>query len=411
MSYPWNQGPVPDGPGDLNSLNSPSTYHKKSVAEQARSHAGGLFGAYYGLKDATDPPSVSVATVQARWEWLQAIASPGKALASNGIGFLVSWTVAPLMELVIEPYVGDPEQMRATAAGWEQVARWLDHVAETEPTRAEATTDLWKGEAAEKFRAQMGEFGGGVAALAQDIREIGGILTMTADIFDMVLEFFIQLLTEYVIGLIVQWLAAMAASWITAGASLATAQATTAASTAATGGRLSRAITQLQRTLGKLFVELEKILKRLRSGPLRQVVNRMDGLRNGNRGQQFLARAIDRKLGMPSILERANPRTLASVTGNRFVLNGSRLVPGNRRGPFVPGRHALATNVTQNVASRIFGGSTLWGGAAYNSLVRTGTDAVVKFGADAAYNTGSDKVTGAQNEKQRKQSQDRGFMW
>lgn len=402
MSYPWNQGPVPDGPGDLNSLNNPTTYQKKGWADQATSHAGGLFGAAYGLADATDPPSVSVATVQARWEYLQAVASPGKALMSNGVGFLVSWTVSPLVEWLIEPFIGDPEQMRATAAGWEQVARWLDHVAETEPKRAEATTDLWKGEAAEKFRAQMGEFGGGVTALAQDVREIGGILTMTADIFDMVLEFLIQMLTEYVIGLIIQWLAALAASWITAGTSVAVAQAATVTTTATTGARITKVLAQLQRTVGKLFVQLEKLMKRLRSGPLRQVVNRMDALRNGNRGQQWLARSIDRRLGMPSILERANPRTLASVTANRFVTRG---------GGFVAGRHALATNVVQGAASMVFGGSTMWGRAAWNAGVRTGTDAAVKFGADAIYNTGSDKVTGKQSDKERKQSQDKGFMW
>ncbi|GLZ76509.1 hypothetical protein Afil01_13160 [Actinorhabdospora filicis] len=402
MSYPWNQGPVPDGPGDLNSLNNPSTYDKKGWADQATSHAGGLFGAAYGLSDATDPPSVSVATVQARWEYLQAVASPGKALMSNGVGFLVSWTVSPLVEGLIEPFIGDPEQMRATAAGWEQVARWLDHVAETEPTRAQATTELWKGEAAEKFRAQMGEFGGGVTALAQDVREIGGILTMTADIFDMVLEFIIQMLTEYVIGLIIQWLAALAASWITAGTSVATATAATTASTATTGARIAKVLAQLQQKLGKLFVQLEKLMKRIRSGPLRQVVNRMDALRNGNRREQWLARTIDRRIGLPSILDRANPRTLASVTANRFVTRG---------GGFVAGRHALATNVAQGAASMVFGGSTMWGRAAWNAGVRTATDAAVKFGADAAYNTGTDKITGKQSDKERKQSQDKGFMW
>lgn len=224
---------APQGPGDLHTLNK-GEGQAKNWFEQSAGYGSSWAGASQDLADASSPPEWGVASVSARAEALQTMASPGQALADNGLGFLVSIVLTPLIELAEEVY-GDPEQMRATGEGWENVAKWLDQVAEQEPQRAQSTAETWVGKDGDAFRNQMTEFGDGVKALAADIRDLK---SMAADIFDMFMEFFIQVVTELIIGLIIQWLAALAASWITAGASVGAASAGTAAQVGIQGSRV-----------------------------------------------------------------------------------------------------------------------------------------------------------------------------
>src|SRR5699024_39237 len=228
------------GPGDLQSLNH-GDGDQKTALEQAAGRGSSWVDAAQGLSDASSPPEWGAAAVSARAEALQALMNPGQALTDNGLGFLVSIVLTPLTELA-EFAIGDPEQMRATGDGWDNVATWLDQVAEQESQRAEVTAESWVGEAGDAFRTQMTEFGEGVRALAEDVRGLKETLEMIADIFDMFVEFVVQVITELLIGLIVQWLAALAASWATAGASVATAGATTTVQVGATGVRITMRI-------------------------------------------------------------------------------------------------------------------------------------------------------------------------
>lgn len=358
------------GPGTLDDLNNNSGYEQKGWFEQASGRGSALLSSQQGLGDATSPPEVAVATAMARWEILQAVASPGKALMSNGLGWLISIALSPLIEYIIEPAVGDPQQMRATAQGWEQVALWLDHVAEAEPRRATATADVWQGEAGDAFRAQVEEFGGGVAALAGEVRELKETLESIADLFDMFIEFAIELLTEFVIGLIVQWLAALVASWVTAGASVAAASATTTAHTAITGSRLAQAVAKLQRLLGKAFTKIEGFLQKIR-GRISKVIEKMGDLRGGNFAQKWLGRRIDGINPAIGWVTRADNFGV-STTANRFAKD-------------VFGEQALATNIAGSVLKSVLGGASSWSQAAWNAGTAAAADAAVSYGADTAY--------------------------
>jgi uncharacterized protein YukE len=376
------------GPGTFADLNGGD---QKNWFEQAAGRGSSGIGAMQDLADATSPPQMAAATISGRMELLQTLASPGQALLDNGLGFLVSIVLSPLIEIA-EWAVGDPEQMRATGNGWEQVATWLDEVAEAEQKRADATAGLWAGPAGDAFRNQITEFSGGVSALAQDVRGLKETLDMIADLFDMFVEFVIQILTELIIGLIVQWLAALAASWITAGGSVAAAGATTTVQVGSTGVRITMRVTKLQMELFRIVKRLEALLTRLR-GPLRQVIQRMNGLRGGNMAEQFAGRHLGSN-PLVNILTRADDTTLASTTGNRFMQN-------------VTGEGALAGNISQTVLSGMLGGQTRLGGAAFSAGVDAAIDGGIKFGTDAAY----DAAQNEPSEEERRDAQERGFNW
>lgn len=376
------------GPGTFADLNGGD---QKNWFEQAAGRGSSGIGAMQDLADATSPPQMAAATISGRMELLETIASPGKALMDNGLGFLVSIVLSPLIEIA-EWAIGDPEQMRATGNGWEEVAVWLDQVAEAEQKRADATTGLWVGEAGDAFRNQITEFSGGVSALAEDVRGLKQTLDMIADLFDMFVEFVIQILTELIIGLIVQWLAALAASWITAGGSVAAAGATTTVQVGSTGVRITMRVTKLQMELFKIMKRLEQLLTRLR-GPLRQVIQRMNSLRGGN----MLEQAVGRRAGsnpLVNILTRADDNSLASTTANRFM-DG------------VTGEGALASNISQTVLTGLLGGETRVAAAATNAAVDAAVDGAIKFGTDAAY----DAARNQPSEEERRETQERGFTW
>lgn len=349
-----------------------------------------MVGASQDLQDASSPPEWGVALTSARAEQLELLANPGQALMSNGLGFLVSIVLSPLIELA-EQAVGDPEQMRATGQGWEKVAGWLDDVAAQEKARAEATAGSWVGKDGEAFRTQMSEFGEGVRALGQDVRDLKSTLDTIADLFDMFVEFFITIVTELIIGLIVQWLAALAASWITAGASVAAASGGTAAQVGVQGGRISARIAQLQGKLFQMFQKLEQLLVRLR-GPLKQVLDRVGDVRGGN----MLVNKLGRSNPAFGVAKQFDNTTLASTTTNVF-----------NKG--VQGTEALATNVSQRVFSGVLGGQTSVGRAAMAAGMETGQDQAIKMSADSVYENGKGAMQGDLSEEQRRSAQQQGF--
>ena len=376
------------GPGSFADLDDGD---RKNWFEQAAGRGSSGIGALQDLADATSAPQMTAAAISGRVELLQTMASPGQALLDNGLGFLVSIVLSPLIEIA-EQAVGDPEQMRATGTGWEQVAGWLDEVAQAEKTRAEATAGVWQGPAGDAFRRQVTEFGDGVSALAEDVRGLKQTLDMIADLFDMFVEFVIQVLTELIIGLIVQWLAALAASWITAGGSVAAAGATTTVQVGSTGVRITMRVSKLQVELFKIVKRLEDLLTRLR-GPLRQVIQRMNTLRGGNMAQQFAGRQLGAN-PLANIVTRADDVSLASTTANRFMQG-------------VTGEGALAGNIAQTVLTGVLGGQTRVGGAAFSAGVDAAVDGGVGFGTQAAYDTARD----APPEEERRETQERGFTW
>ncbi|MDA3650177.1 hypothetical protein LZ318_40150 [Saccharopolyspora indica] len=377
------------GPGDFQSLNE-GDGNSKNWFEQAAGRGSSLVGAGQDLADASSPPEWGVASVSARAELLTSMASPGQALMSNGLGFLVSIVLSPLIELA-EYAVGDPEQMRATGEGWEKVATWLDGVSEQEKNRAQATAETWVGKDGDAFRQQMTEFGDGVTALAQDVRDLKGTLDMIADIFDMFVEFFIQVVTELIIGLIVQWLAALAASWITAGASVGAASAGTAAQVGVQGGRISARIAQVQGKLFQLFQKLEQLLVRLR-GPLKSVLDRVNNIPGG----QMLTNRLGRQNPVFGVAKQFDANTLASTTNNVFMKG-------------VTGEGALAANVSQRVIGGVLGGQTSVGRAAMSAGMEVGTDAAIEQGANHAYDTGKGWFQGDLSEDDRRAAQEKGF--
>ncbi|WP_257900944.1 WXG100 family type VII secretion target [Saccharothrix obliqua] len=377
-----------DGPGSFADLNGGD---QKNWFEQAAGRGSSAVGALQDLADATSPPEMAAAGVSGRLELLETIASPGQALLDNGLGFLVSIVLSPLVELA-EFAIGDPEQMRATGDGWAQVASWLDEVADAEVKRGEATRAVWEGAAGDAFRNQVTEFSGGVRALAEDVRGLKQTLDMIADLFDMFVEFVVQLITELIIGLIVQWLAALAASWITAGGSVAAAGMTTTVQVGSTGMRITMRVSKLQMELFKIVKRLEELLTRLR-GPLRQVIQRMNGLRGGNMAQQYAGRRLGAN-PLVNIVTRADDTTLASTTANRFMQG-------------VTGEGALAGNISQTVLTGMLGGQTRVGGAAFSAGVDAAVDGGIKFGADAAY----DAARNPPSEQERREAQEKGFSW
>ncbi|MGW5647147.1 WXG100 family type VII secretion target [Saccharopolyspora sp. NPDC003752] len=425
---------APQGPGDLQSLNN-GDGNSKNWFEQAAGRGSSWVAAGQDLADASSPPEWGAASVSARAEVLTSLASPGQSLMSNGLGFLVSIVLSPLIELV-EWAIGDPEQMRSTGEGWENVAKWLDQVAEQEPQRAQATAETWVGKDGDAFRQQMTEFGDGTKALAADIRDLKGTLDMIADIFDMVVEFFIQTVTELIIGLIVQWLAALAASWITAGASVGAASAGTAVQVGATGVRISTRVMQVQRKLYQIFQKIERLLQKLReAGKLRKVIDKMNDMRDGNMIEKAIARKIDAN-PVAKFLTKADGTDFTSKGGkflqdvekqhadsltdfdNRIAdavrNNDSEAVDALKaqKAQFqtdIKGVQGLASTATSHVLGGVLGGKATFGQAAMAAGTDVVSGAAIEQGANAVYDTGKGWFQGDLSDEQRDQAQERGF--
>ncbi|MCX2729704.1 WXG100 family type VII secretion target [Saccharopolyspora sp. NFXS83] len=452
------------GPASLGAVNGAGG-PGKSYMEQTAEYGSSAASTSGDLARADNPPDVAIATVNARMEQLQMVTSPGQSFMDNGLGFLVSLVISPLVEFVLEPAIGDPEQMRSTGKGWEQVAEWLEKLGEQEKQRAEATKPLWEGQAGDAFRKQLDEFSGGASAFASEVRGLTQILNMAADIFDMFVEMAIDIIQELVIGLIIEWIAALAASWITAGASVGAASGLTASQVAITGTRLGTKVAELLHKLKPLVTKLEELLKQLRSGPLRKVVEKMNDLRGGNMAQQWVARQIDANplakmvtrgdtdgvrnaqrgvreaeealaQGRPGAqadlnratrdLERANAQDMASTTGNRYANqartdhNGDVIYRQDSNGNPVrswggdlqpemeraTGEQALATNAVQaGLGAAGLSGEHRW----QDAVVHEGSAAVAQEGIEQGVKYGYDKAQDPSSSEDRQAATESGF--
>jgi uncharacterized protein YukE len=382
-------------PAGISDVNHAGDSSRTSDLEQNAGYGSSWVSTAGDVARASSPPDVVFATINARMEQLQLITSPGKSFVDNGLGFLIGIVLSPLVELVLEPAIGDPEQMRSTAQGWSNVADWLNGFGEHEKQRADATRPSWQGGGGDAFRQQMGEFAEGSKALAEDIRGLQQMLEFAADLFDQFVEMCIDIIEQLILGLIIEWLAALAASWITAGASVAAAEGATAGETALTGSRLAMKVKELLGKLKPLFTKLEELLQKLRTGPLKKVVEKMNGMRNGNFLEKRLAEHLDRN-PLVKILTKTDERGIASATGNKFA------------GMFGlgEGEGALAANVTE-AGLRMAGmsGTSSVGKAAYRTAKADLPGFAVEQGARYGYNEAQE----SQSDDERRETEERGF--
>lgn len=445
-------GGAGSGPGTIGGVNGAGGA-RRGFMDQTAAYGMSTASAAQDLARAENPPDIAIATVNARMEQLQLVTSPGQSFVDNGLGFLISLVISPLVEFVLEPAIGDPEQMRATAKGWAQVAEWLEKLGEQEQQRAESTRPAWEGQAGDAFRKQMTEFTGGTRAFAADVLGLKQMLELAADLFDAFVEMVIDIIQELVLGLIIEWVAALAASWITAGASVGAASGMTAGQVAITGTRLGTKVAELLHKLKPLVTKLEELLVQLRRGPLRQVVEKMNDLRGGNMAERWVSRQIDANplvktltrgdhgslpnaqnavreaeealsAGRPgaeaelraarNALENARENDMASTTGNRFARQGATDpdAPGARTswsGDLVEsakGEQALATNVVQaGLGTLGLGGTTRATDAALSAGGQALTEQGIEQGVKYGYNKAEDPSTA----EDRKAATERGF--
>lgn len=386
------------GPGSLADLNSAGDANRKSDFEQNAGYGSSWMSTSGDIARAGSPPDVAIAAVNARMEQLQFVTSPGQSFIDNGLGFLIGIVISPIVELVLEPAIGDPEQMRSTATGWGKVADWVQKTGEHEKNRAIATSEPWTGQAGDKFRTQMNEFGEGAEAFSNEIRGLQQMLELAADLFDAFVEICIDILQELVMGLIIEWLAALAASWITAGASMAAAGVATTAQVGGTMARLGMKVKQLLGKLKPLIDKLEDLLQALRKGPLRKLVEKAEGMRDGNMAEKWLMRKVD---GNPlaKIVTKADPTTMASKTGNRFA---------ERFGVDGPGSDSLTTNLTE-AGLRMAGmsGTTHVPTAVIKGTLENAPGLAVEQGIKYGYNKGQDPSS----DEERADAMNRGFEY
>ncbi|MCE7003942.1 WXG100 family type VII secretion target [Kibdelosporangium philippinense] len=427
---------VDKGVGTLGDLNSAGDSTRKNMYQQASAYGSSWSKATQDvtaqLKDPGSPPEAAFAAFNARMEQIKAVTSPGESFIDNGLGWLIGIVISPLVEL-LEPAIGDPEQMRSTAKGWENVAEWLKNVADAEDKRSQATSAIWEGESAEQFRSQMKEFGDGARAMAGDVNDIKGILETAADIFDTFVMICIDIIQELVLGLIIEWLAALAASWITFGAAAAAVGGLTAAQTAITLTRLGSKIADLFNKLKPLITALEKILVALRKSKIggvleklaekrgtfgigRQITgNPVTGLSSAYQNTRDAHKAIDnardtlaaaRKSGDPDKIEDAY-KTVDKAREKVYNADSKTTISSNTRyRKDATGEEALAQHVIKTSLGYLGPtGNTAGSRAIYQGTLDNLPGAAVEWGAKQAYDYAEDRST----DEERKAAQQRGF--
>ncbi|MET0233197.1 MAG: WXG100 family type VII secretion target [Kibdelosporangium sp.] len=426
------------GAGGLGDLTGAGDATRKNWYDQASAYGSSWSDSSQDvaaqLKDPGSPPEAMFAAFNARMEQLKTVAAPGDALIGNGLGWLISIAISPLVNFVLEPAVGDPEQMRSTAKGWENVAAWLRNLADGEDARTNATSAIWEGESADAFRAQMTEFGSGARAMAGDINDLKGVLETAADIFDTFVQVAVDIIQEFVLGLIVEWLAALAASWITAGASVAAAGAATTAQGAVTGGRLAQKVEELRRTLQRLLARLERFMQALRknkmlSGTLermndirgRKIIgdsvkkNRAANLATSYQNKDDAYEAIDNARDMLRKAREANdqPRIeqayeAVNKAREKVYLHDSRATTSTSRvfGKDATHDEALAQNLVKTGLGYLGpAGTTDTTKAVFAGVLENVPGAAVEWGVNRAY----DQAADPSGPDDRKAAQERGF--
>ncbi|RLK58968.1 WXG100 family type VII secretion target [Actinokineospora cianjurensis] len=400
------------GVGSFGDLNSAGDANRDDYLDQVGNRGSTWADAGDKLQDAGSPAEAGFALVNARMEQLAAIASPGQALVDNGLGFLISLAISPLVEFVLEPAVGDPEQMRSTAKGWEKVSDWLEQVAVREQERAAATSSGWQGEAGDAFRAEMAEFAEGARALGGDIATLTTVLETAADIFDTFVQVVIDIIEEFVLGLIVEWLAALAASWITAGSSIAVQTGLTAAQVAVTKTRLGTKVADHLHRLKPLITHLEDALVRIRSNKIVEAALKKVGkVTDIPWAGDIIGRKLDRANPALGYL-RNHTDDLATTTPNNiigkrtFTEMGEVIRGADGKPVALSGEKALAQRVvTTSLGYLGLSGTTDIGRVTMHGVLENVPGAAVEWGLKRA----EDHVEDPSTSDERRAAEDRGF--
>jgi uncharacterized protein YukE len=253
------------------------------------------------FQNAQSLPQVFVAGVSAKRDVDQLLQHPMQGLWDNGLGFLVEWCMYPLRPL-FEQVTGDPDQMRATAAGWERMSGFVRSLADADAAEQESLATYWEGPAQAAHNKQKTEFQDGLRALADCCLQLKEHLNQVADFFEGLWDILVDIVRELVESLIITWLAALATSAISFGSSVAAAWSVTVARFSVT---LSRILMQISKALQWLVRALQA-LKRIKTA-----------IEQALKTQSLLVRTGAKALGVNRALRFLDPMSLLvkGVTG------------------------------------------------------------------------------------------------
>jgi uncharacterized protein YukE len=261
----------------------------------AASTADGARDAVSDFQGASSLPEIFVAGVRVQREADELLAHPMQGFWDNGLGFLVEWCMTPFRPLV-EQVTGDPDQMRATGAGWARMSTFIKELADADAAEQESLLTYWEGEAASAQDKQKKEFQDGLRALADTCLQLKQHLDQVADFFEELWNILVDIVREFVEGLIITWLAALATSALSFGASVAAAWSTSVARLSVT---LSRILAQVSRAL-QWLVRMLRYLKQLQTA-----------IQTWTRSQSLLLRAGLRVGGANRALRYLDPMAMA----------------------------------------------------------------------------------------------------
>jgi len=253
------------------------------------------------FQDASSLPAIFVAGVGLKRDVDDLLAHPMQSFWDNGLGFLVEWCMYPLRPL-FEQVTGDPDQMRATGAGWEKMAGFVNQLADADAAEQASLQAFWEGDAAGAQDKQKQEFQAGLRSLADCCMQLKEHLGQVADFFEGLWDILVDIVRETIEGLIITWLAALATSAISFGSSVAAAWSVTVARFSVT---LSKILMQISKAL-KWLVKALKYLKEIQKA-IRELI----------KAQSLMVRVGLRALGVQRNLKYLDPAALLvkGVTG------------------------------------------------------------------------------------------------
>jgi len=212
------------------------------------------------FQDASSLPEVFVAGVGLKRDVDDLLAHPMQSFWDNGLGFLVEWCMYPLRPL-FEQVTGDPDQMRATGAGWEKMAGFVNQLADADAAEQAGLLTYWEGDAANAQDKQKQEFQAGLRSLGDCCMQLKEHLNQVADFFEGLWDILVDIVRETVESLLITWLAALATSAISFGSSVAAAWSVTVARFSVTLSRILMQISKALKWLVKALQYLKKIKK------------------------------------------------------------------------------------------------------------------------------------------------------
>lgn len=165
-------------------------------------------------------PNAAFAAGGAALDTLGFVADPIGALASAGVGWVIEH-VGFLRE-PLDALAGDPNQIRAYAATWHNVAGELRAVAGDHRTQLPDTT-TWAGAASEAYRASAQAFGARLDTAAGQADELAEVVMATGAGVGTVRALIRDWIADFVVDVVIVAGVALAAAAVTAGGSMAAA--------------------------------------------------------------------------------------------------------------------------------------------------------------------------------------------